>query len=441
MNVVCGKETIDISKIESIIIRKVTTDELIEIERQKNGDYISAKTAISSSLIKDFNSIFLSFRRNICSKLPEPILVRSDLSEYKSDYNNLENLDKWERHSSDSLKMVSSFDDNGDASVCWNFSIWKPQASSAADTIVKTHRIVPLSEIINILKELIDLPKPSNRFTSFFAGYSYNDIQKHIRPVYDEYIQQKNKIDLRNQKKETFILTNKEKPLLCITLNDGIIKKYLDGSCSFNIFDKEKEIQYCLNELQKYKQKQKNSNNDGEKAVNYALKWFMASNTSYVIPIKHNCENQYRYNCIVLCKPDFIDESQEYDHILVCSAGIILIETKHWKGSVEIRPDGKWIRKIDVGSLSEGVENPKFQMRRHEILMQKILPNVPIYSYLCFSNPSIIIDGKENFKEYPIITVDCLEDILNSLCNNGKYSQKEIDNMVVTIDSHKIYSE
>lgn len=119
---------------------------------------------------------------------------------------------------------------------------------------------------------------------------------------------------------------------------------------------------------------------------------------------------------------------------------MILIETKHWKGTVEIRPDGKWTRKLIEENAFTGIESPKFQMRRHEVLMQKILPNIPVHSLLCFSNASTIIDGKENFKEYPIIAVEQLEETLTSLCANGVYSKDDIDDMVAIIETCKVHN-
>lgn len=118
-------------------------------------------------------------------------------------------------------------------------------------------------------------------------------------------------------------------------------------------------------------QKVQNSNDPGEKEVEYALKWFLAETDFKVVPIKKICESNYRYNCIMLKKPDFIDEPQEYDHILVSEAGVFIIETKHWKGRVEIRPDGKWVRDKNNDGHIEGVASPITQMKRHEALIKK----------------------------------------------------------------------
>lgn len=208
---------------------------------------------------------------------------------------------------------------------------------------------------------------------------------------------------------------------------------FFERSCGFDVDAKYSEI--CA-----VRDKIRDSWSPGEASVEYAIKWFTAAESSYIRSIEKNCESRYRFDCIVLSKPDFIDDPQEYDHILVGSSGVVLIETKHWKGTVEIRADGKWLRKTDINSPVEGIENPKFQMRRHEVLMKYILPDVPVYSLLCFSNSTIIIDGKENFKDYPIVTTDQLESVLASLCMNGSYTKDDVDRMVSIIEAHKEYT-
>lgn len=213
---------------------------------------------------------------------------------------------------------------------------------------------------------------------------------------------------------------------------DGNLFFEFKNDCGFDLDIKENELKAIILKIAE-------SNNPGERQVDYAIKWFMDVYKGYVVTIKNDCESQYRYNCILLCKPDFRNEVQEFDHILLCSAGVILIETKHWKGKVEIRPDGKWTRKLDAERAFTGVDSPKFQMRRHEVLMQKILPNIPVHSFLCFSNASTIIDGKENFMEYPIITVEQLEETLTNLCVNNIYSKDDIASMVATIEAHKVH--
>lgn len=186
-------------------------------------------------------------------------------------------------------------------------------------------------------------------------------------------------------------------------------------------------------------QKRRNSCNDGERSVEYEIKWFCAGRGETVASIAADCESRYRYNCILLAKRDFIqDESQEYDHILVGPGGVLLIETKHWKGGVEIRSDGKWLRCTGENGEKAGVENPKIQVRRHEALMKAIVPGVAVSSVLCFSNASVVIDGREYFQDYPILYTDQLGDYLSRFCESQLYSEAAIRSIVQTIEAHKV---
>ena len=428
--VLCGDESVTISKETIAVICKAPTEDLLEFEQKKNGVYCSPHDTFSSSLFISLKRILNDFAGEIGNRLPAPRLTHDDLKTYRSDYKDLENMKKWRYQHTDSLRFLSTFFDcTGNAEIIWNFSVYKPD-DHPAENSSKTCRTVWLSDIIPILKTLIDSPKGA--WSSFWGGYSYKKNQKELPIVYEEYMRAKTPLDSRNAARQQFLEEFGAQSILYIKLGEAEPpKKYLEGFCGFDIFEKEAEIKNIQEKL-------KSSYNEGEKAVEYALKWFLSSNSHYAVPIKADCESRYRYDCILLCKADFINEAQEYDHILVTPAGIVLIETKHWKGNVTIRPDGKWLRKPDAESPAVGIESPKLQMRRHEIVMQEILPNVPVYSVLCFSNSSVIVDGRENFSDYPVITIDQLEETLSSLCSTSKYSKEEIDQMVETINAYKV---
>ena len=177
-------------------------------------------------------------------------------------------------------------------------------------------------------------------------------------------------------------------------------------------------------------------NNPGEKDVEYVIKWFIATQKDTVLSIEHDCQSKYSSRCILLNNPDFLNDPQEYDHILVTKCGIIIIETKHWEGNIQIRQDQKWIKEKD-GNLV-GLKSPDFQMKRHEILMKSIFPNTPIHSILCFSNPAVIVDGAENITDYPVITIEQLNATLTNLCNNTICDNDKIENIAKKINSYKI---
>lgn len=226
---------------------------------------------------------------------------------------------------------------------------------------------------------------------------------------------------------------------LVVTCEGGTTLSYCADNCNFDIYAAYQELTQKFPKAKRLREiKSKICRNDGEDEVEYAIKWCLADLKENVVSIEKDCESKYRYGCILLRKSNLIDEPQEYDHILVSNAGVVLIETKHWKGKIEIRPDGKWLRDPNDYGKMIGVENPAFQMQRHEMLIKGILPNVPVYSLLCFSNKSAIIKGKGNFTGYPIVYVDQLKDTLLNLLVSKNTSDGAIDYIVSEIEKHKI---
>lgn len=225
---------------------------------------------------------------------------------------------------------------------------------------------------------------------------------------------------------------------------DGEIFFEFENDCGFDIDKKEIELngtpKNAKAKMTGIIEKVKNTNNNqGEINVEYRIGWFRDTYKDkwYIVPIKRNCEGRYTYNCILLRKFDFREENQEYDHILVCPAGVVWIETKNWKGVLEIRSDGQWIRKDDEESSGKGTKEIKDQMDRHQTLMKKIFPNIAVHSLLCLSHDQIIINGRENCNDFTIITIDELKKTLFDLCSNAIYSKQEIDDMVAVIEDCK----
>ena len=252
MTITCGKDIIDISRIESVRISPVTKDLLACLEKEKNGNYISAESVLSPSLIADFKAILVDFTDNICSKFPEPSLTKDDIEGQVKSPKNIGQIEDWEKLGADKLSLLSSFDNDGDAFIRWSFKIWNPESPSPMDTIIRAHRTISLSQIIPILKVLIDLPKPKNVFAGILEGYSYKNIQRYILPAYNEYMEGKKKIDLRNEARRYFMEHNANKAVLCIFLRgETTERKYMDGYCDFDIYEKEQEIRDYLFENQR----------------------------------------------------------------------------------------------------------------------------------------------------------------------------------------------
>lgn len=450
---------------EDLLEIQFLNDYLIEYRTQKN------KNKKDIDLFNKLEKVINKYTYEIAARLPAPIISKCDLPIYDHD----ENPKKWifKRKGSHEL-ILKKVDSICEGTVEWIFEIKYDSENGAREKV--THDI-ELSEIMNALYSLLTLKKSdfkkakgffgelvsaavectfslavpsladdeavdfytgkSNEYHSKLSGnyvnHTYEEIQSDIKPIYDEYAKSQKQI----KDKKEFFDKYATKHTLFLMLKDYTAQMYLEDFCGFDIFEKEIYINNELLKQQQYRQKLENSNNAGEKTVEYALEWFIKANhDKHIVEIKGDCESRHRLDCILLNKPDFIDDPQEYDHILVCSGGIVIIETKHWKGTVEIRKDGQWIRENDDGTI--GTESPKFQMRRHELMMQEIVPDVKVYSLLCFSNGKIIINGKENFADYPIVTIDQLEEKLIEICSTNLYTNEDIDSIVDDINKHKV---
>lgn len=163
-----------------------------------------------------------------------------------------------------------------------------------------------------------------------------------------------------------------------------------------------------LREKEEYLENKKNGV-IGEKEVEYALKWL---DNSYVM-IPKTSEGKYGEKSIVLYNPDFIDEPQEYDHIIIGKQGVFLIETKNYAGKLIIDKNGNWIR-IKKEGVQEGERNPIQQLRRHEKLLRSILgKDIPIICLICMAHPKMIIEGVENCS-VPLIKSDLLVEYIEN---------------------------
>lgn len=211
---------------------------------------------------------------------------------------------------------------------------------------------------------------------------------------------------------------------------DGNIFFEFENDCGFDLDNK-------FSEIKKIQEKILNTMDSGEKNVEYTLRWILHNTDSYIVPIQKDCESKYRYNCILLRKSDFIDEPQEYDHILVSPAGIILIESKYWNGLVRYLPDGQLLRKVDGGDFC-GENDTISQINRHMILMKKIAPNIPVYNVLCLAHNNVIIEGREFCDNFSIVSVNQLGQFIHKLCcDNRRYSNDQIDEIAKLINSCK----
>ena len=498
-----GNEQVDLYKILCTNIRTPTMDELDAFERIENGEYV----IISKNLLGDIRRIARQ-----CSNEIAKILIDFKLA----DGNNKN------KHCYYNTFKIKDPDEKGYVFIEWRYEI--TDKVILYDKYDFRHICVNLSlnQLMSAIKKIASQKskvKIKNALSELWMGCDFSFLEK----TCNEYYKHKTLFDNRLQKADAFVKEHKKSHLfqVFLTINDQKLE-YLEGSCGFDVYEKEKEINTLLenNDIQKtsinivcgndlysvseidyieieearffetelqskYKEsnidnksvmiiklkntsrfifhleescgfdifakkseferklieqeKTNNSNNRGENDVEYAIKWFVASNKEKsIFSIANNCESNYRYNCILLRNPDYINEAQEYDHILVTPAGGVLIETKDWKGTIDVTTEGKWIRHKEKDGAAFGVSSPISQMRRHEQVMRSIIPSVPIFNILCFSNPSAIINGNENIKEYQVINIEQLENTLNEICSADKYNRNDIDDIASTIESYKI---
>lgn len=171
----------------------------------------------------------------------------------------------------------------------------------------------------------------------------------------------------------------------------------------------------------------------GEAEVNYALKWLVGD----YIKFDRTPSGKYGQYSIILNNKKFIDEPQEFDHIVVGPQGIFNIETKNYAGKLIIDTNGNWIRIKSDGS-EIGERNPMQQIRRHEAVLKSIVgEDIPIISILVMANPKIIIEGVENFS-IPLLKSDRLEEYISTYKNDKAYTKSEIKIIYDKIEQYRV---
>ena len=196
------------------------------------------------------------------------------------------------------------------------------------------------------------------------------------------------------------------------TKNKYIPQDLLDEAMVFYYDADSPQDAYAARSAEIYSQA-KESGDKGEKKVDYALKWL---DTSYV-KIEKRSKDKAGNPCILISNPTFIDEKQEYDHLIVSSKGVFSIETKNFAGKLVVDKSGNWIRKKDGGE--EGMKNPLQQVRQHEKLLASFLPReCHIISILCIANDKAVIEGEEHCP-IPIVKSDLLVEFIENWKETG----------------------
>lgn len=177
----------------------------------------------------------------------------------------------------------------------------------------------------------------------------------------------------------------------------------------------------------------------GEKAVNYKLRWWEESKKArdpsyHVLSIQYDCQSQYSNACIRLAAPHVAQgEPQEFDHLLVTSAGVIAIETKTYSGTIEVVGEGTW--KLN----GQFITSPNSQVERHHVVLFNILKKfqVPIHSVICIADSNSVIVGATN-SSIPIVSIRDLESYLNSIQIHTKIPEDSLWQIFRTINNAKV---
>ena len=313
---------------------------------------------------------------------------------------------------------------------------------------VKRH----FERVISDYREYEELKKTLNVNTPFFEKFKINtkmfflyhnekqyQAAQKMLPIIEKELDKRaafyEKKKHREEKLNEYMYIHHGKNCLTIDTKDGFVA-FWEDEADFDIYEAEKQAKNIVaNLVKKTTQKKKRDNgniNSGEHNVDYSIKWFVADNKDYVFSIKKDCISKHSDSCILIYNPEYINEPQEIDHIVIGTSTIVLIETKDWKGNIKISQDGRWIARKKV------VENPTPQLQRHEQLIKSIFPDMEVISLLCFSNSSIAIDGKDNYKDYKIIYIDQLYDVLSEIFAGDKKNKKKAKNNVSIIEKHKL---
>lgn len=286
---------------------------------------------------------------------------------------------------------------------------------------------ITLRENINRLgfMELLDLYKEYKEKENLLCSKARHARLKLNQFPYGEYIDIYRLGSILISDKMNQINRNKAK-------NKYISRDLLDEALIFYYDTESAKEADSIRSNEKYAQ-DKQSGNKGEQKVDYALKWL---DKSY-IQIEKNSNDKVGNRCIFIKNEEFIDEQQEYDHLIVSNKGVFNIETKNYTGKLVVDQYGNWIRKKN--NEEEGLKNPLQQIRQHEKILMSFLPeDCKVISIICIANDKAIIEGSENCP-IPIIKSDMLVEFIEN-CNEdeAKISDSQVKQCVNAIYSHMV---
>lgn len=195
----------------------------------------------------------------------------------------------------------------------------------------------------------------------------------------------------------------------------------------------EEELKYELKYLWRLKGKLE-AGKKGEKEIAYYLKWL---NDKYLV-----------FNDLYLKTESY--GNQQIDHLVVGPNGIFHIETKNINGIIKISETGDWVleKKLRNQILTEGMESPHHQIRRHDLVVKEILSQnlhpkelakVMVEPVIAMANSKTIIEGTD-----PVLEVVKKDKLINYIENKGNQnilSDKEVRKIGLIILANCVIEE
>ena len=151
-------------------------------------------------------------------------------------------------------------------------------------------------------------------------------------------------------------------------------------------------------------------------------------------------------NCKILMNlevPTENNKTTEIDLLMIHETGIYVFEIKHYKGTIYGKDtDNIWTQHFRTTKNSH-FKNPILQNEYHIKAITKLLPDIPVYSIIVFTNNECTIKVENNNRN---VTISTLQTIKNSLSKrfsnpNKLYSIEEIDYLFNILTKYSKMSE
>lgn len=156
-----------------------------------------------------------------------------------------------------------------------------------------------------------------------------------------------------------------------------------------------------------------------ERQVSYALKWL----------------DRDKFKVFSNIRLSDGGEPQEFDTIVVGDKAVFNIETKNYIGDLTIDREGNWYR--IVNGKKSGTENPVFQVKRHNKVLENVLESkIPIVDLIVWTNVESVIEGAQ-YSPVKVLKVDQLTYFIENYNEGEDLSREEISFAIEAIERNK----